>query len=156
MSIHLAFLAGAGDVEPVQEWQRQWPDAVLMFCASSPRTHLTPTTCTPSSLALSRRCLQSLREQPKVIAMSLSWHIASVATCSSSLNTEKQVRRRRETQIRVTAIKTVAFKSHENQCEDCHQDILGFGVAAGNLAQLHFVITHQQFDTVLSSILHLG
>lgn len=116
VTIHLAFLTGAGDVEPVQgsvlvmtalillNWSpgprlRQIVPAGLMFYASIPRAHLTPTTCTPSSLALSRRCLQALREQPKVIAMSSSRQIASVATCSSSLNTEKHVRRLRERQV---------------------------------------------------------
>lgn len=53
-------------------------------------------------------------------------------------------------------MKTVAFKSHEAQCEDHHQHLLGVGVAAGNLAQLHFVITHQEVNAILSSILHLG
>lgn len=126
-----------------------------MFYASFPRTHLTPTTCTPSSLALSRRCLQSLREQPKVIAMSLSRQTASVATCSSSLKTEKQVRRLRDRQSLIV-IKTLAFKSNEHQCEDHHQHLLGVRVAAGNLAQLHFIITHQEVDAILSRILHLG
>lgn len=88
--------------------------------------------------------------------MSLSRQIASVATCSSSLNAEKQVRRLRERQIKCHSDKTVAFKSHEHQCVDHHQHILGVGVAAGNLAQLHFVITHQEVDAILSSILYLG
>lgn len=70
----------------------KWPcSLVLVACCSKMcfviyRSHLTPTTCTPSSLALSSRCLQSFREQPNVMLSSSSGLDASVATCSSSLN----------------------------------------------------------------------
>lgn len=91
---------------------RQIFPVVLIFYASFPGTHLTPTTCTPSFLALSRRCLQSLREQPKVITMSLSRQIASVATWSSSLSTEKQVCRSRGRQIKCNSDKNCSFSCH--------------------------------------------
>lgn len=44
------------------------------------------------------------------------------------------------------------MSTNEDQC----QNILGIGVAAGNLAQLHFIITHQQVNAALSSIFHMG
>lgn len=49
-----------------------------------------------------------------------------------------------------------AFESNERQCEAQCQHILGTGVAAGNLAQLHFIITHQQVNAILGSIFELG
>lgn len=53
-------------------------------------------------------------------------------------------------------IKSVAFKSRQPRREDRHQHVLDVRVAAGNLAQLHFVVAHQEVDAVLGSILHLG
>lgn len=118
MNVHLVILTGAWNMRPVEESSIYWsnsdaftltkfvldswgkesccgPFAMFPQSASLPVavhfcwTHLTPTTCTPNSLALSSRCLQSLREQPKDMLISLSWLDASVETCSSSLNVIK-------------------------------------------------------------------
>lgn len=59
--------------------------SVCLFRMIFSASHLTPTTCTPSSFALSSRRLQSLREQPNVMPISSSGLQASVDTCSSSL-----------------------------------------------------------------------
>lgn len=36
------------------------------------------------------------------------------------------------------------------------KDLLGIGVAARNLAELRFIIAHQEVDAVLSSVFNLG